>query len=211
VRLCVALAIAAACERTPTSAPPCLADEIGALSPGWTLHPECTPDSVRCRQACTTGDAHSCVALALEIDRTKDAHEAQDLYERACRLGLATGCTNWGAHVWTHCKNVSSTCLARVFDKTCKSGDPWGCGMVARLLVENSKSPLDHARGIIMLEQACDEAPITCRMLARYVEKGNFGSPDPAWVEDLMIQGCDGGDVTACGHKSVEELDNESR
>jgi hypothetical protein len=229
----LALALLSGCERAeprlelkpePTKPEPpkkpCLTDEVGELSLGWEKRPECTPEDTSCRDGCFNGDRYACFAraIAIEPDRSKEA-EVVDLFKRACRLGLALGCTNWGAHQWSDATDgsdhrtprpgidASKDCVLAVFNKACGAKEVLACGMLGRMGVEFAKNPTELARGKALLESSCTEfkGP-PCRMLAYYIEKGKFGPPDRSRIKALMTSACEGGDKDACGeHATVDE------
>lgn len=203
----VALALCAACERkavTPAvSDPPsnesCVADELGPLKPGWKVLGDCETDTDECRTRCRDGDADACFNRAILKQNAHGAEsEITQLFLGACKLGLGTGCTNWAAASWTKARGSSAACLYRVFEKTCAIGDPFGCGMLGRMLIENGTSPVDLVRGRVFLSLACAQNPITCTLLAIYLEKDTFGPPNHAKAAELRQQACEAGDDSEC-------------
>jgi hypothetical protein len=127
-----------------------------------------------------------CLAAALAEQGPDGKHDARLLFEHACKHGLAVGCTNWAASVWTSPHDERWQCLYRVFEKTCEPQDPFGCGMTGRLLIEDGSSPIDIATGLVFVQQACVSYAGTCRMLARYIEQGRLGPVDHALIAGLM-------------------------
>ncbi len=210
------------CDREPArevAAPvePCVADEIGELRAGWNEREGCTAKSSECRAACVAGDADACFSLAisLQAEHPRDAEDPQleadyvAYYERACRLGLATGCTNWAAALLFSDTSPSTACMYRFFERTCEAGDLFGCSMTARILIELPRTPIDAWIGYHQLAAACDEwdGP-PCRFLAYYLELGRFGAAEPARIEALLDRACDGGDEEACGKQRAEDVMN---
>lgn len=210
------------CEREPAAevalpAEPCVADEIGQLRWGWTEREGCTAESTECRDACVAGDANACFNLAVSIqaellpdddDRQVEARYVP-YFERACRLGLATGCTNWAAAQLFGETPPATRCLYRMFERACEVGEPFGCSMTARILIEWSRTPIDVWIGYHQLASACDaNAGPPCRFLAYYLELGRFGTAEPARIEALLERACDGGDIEACGKQRAEDAMN---
>lgn len=213
----VALALALGCAGTAPSQPParpslpspaCFADAIGSLAAPWQPRPGCDPEDAACRDACRAGEPNACFDRAIRLQhQDPNDPEVEQLFLAACKGGLAIGCTNWAAERWVVGRRTPWRCLYRVFEKSCGVGEPFGCGMMGRLLVEDGNADEDRARAQKILQQACDRyAGGSCRMLAWYIEQGRFGPPDKTRVDDLMKRACDGGDSAACGdHATAEE------
>jgi len=221
VRALLLIALLAACGREKSRQAPepptekCFADEIGALRGTWNVPAACKESDAACRELCVNGDADACFFVSTENTTTgkDDPKDAPIYFERACRLGLAIGCTNWGAYQLfgrqdpdsaDHTPRPSRRCLYRVFSKTCDVGDAFGCSMTARILVEWPRTPADLWIAFSQLSNACDkfDGP-PCRFLAYYLDRGDFGAADPAYVKDLLKRACDGGDDEACGVTSA--------
>lgn len=207
-----AIGVVSACARSERRRTErCLADEVGLLRPEWRVIEDCTVDNPACREACRARDADACLnrAFALEAEHHP---EAPIWFERACRLGLALGCTNWGAGTWARAvvgnptANVSRGCVLRVFRRACDAGESMGCGMVGRYQIENSVSPFEPAIGAAQLVSACGRfnGP-PCRMLAYYFELGMVGPQTSTMSSTLMQRACDGRDEAACGHGTAIE------
>lgn len=211
--------VLAACDRqpqtarvtTPPTPPPapaerCFADEIGELRPDWKPRAACNHNRSACRKACFSGDGDSCFNLAIAVQLDGDLHndEISDYFKRACRSGLASGCTNWAAGEWLGSSSREWSCLYRIFDRSCDSGEPFGCSMTARMLIEESRTPFDRWVAFVQLTNACNafEGP-PCRFLALYIEQGSFGPPDPTGVKTLLERACRGGDPAACGKSTA--------
>lgn len=200
------IALAAACERhadkplEDKAAPEtCLADELGTLREGWDMLDECETDSEACRAQCRDGDGDACFHLAITVQASRLADpRAHELFLRSCKLGLATGCTNWAAAAWVKTLGPSRQCLTRVFENTCASGDSFGCGMVGRILIEARTSAVDLIRGQVYLTLACAQHAATCNLLAMYYDDETFGPPDPAKAAALRKQACEGGNDSEC-------------
>lgn len=214
------VALLVACERDHAAESKikrevCAADELGELQNEWYVIDDCTADSTECRTACTRGDGDACFNFAIALQaRDGESTQPRQYFERACKAGLAIGCTNWGANMMASGAAPSWRCTYRLFERTCDVGDPFGCSMAARLLVEWPRTPLDPWIGYAQLTRACDEMKgPPCRFLAFYIEQGKFGASDPARVQALLGRACDGGDDGACGdHETADEtLDGSGR
>ena len=221
-RALLLLALLVACEREKAHeevrpAEKCFADEIGTLRRTWNIPDACKDSNDVCGELCVNGDADACFFVSTRNTATgkDDPKDAPIYFERACRLGLAIGCVNWGAYQLfgrqdsgsaDHTPRPSRRCLYRVFSKACDVGDEFGCSMTARILVEWPRTPADVWIAFSQLSNACDKfhGP-PCRFLAYYLDRGDFGAADPAYVKDLLKRACDGGDDEACGVTSAAD------
>ena len=197
------------CAHAREEKPSCLADKLGALELGPKSRPSCRTDSEECIDACEDGDGWSCWARAtrLESDEQTKA-EARLLYRRACRLGIASGCTNYAAHLWIDAESPAEVhCAIDIFAKACDARDAWGCGMHGRLLVDRSVDEKGREQGRVILEKSCEAMKaFPCRVLALELEKDRLGPYDPARIQALLALACEGGDEDACGdHASAAE------
>jgi len=138
--------------------------------------------------------------VQLELGKTESRSENASLFRRACELGHASGCTNYAASLWVEPADASDlACAQRLFQASCAARDPFGCGMVGRMLVDSGR-PADIERGRKVLETSCDELRgFVCRALALELESGSLGAYDPARIKPLLERACAGGDPDACG------------
>jgi TPR repeat protein len=130
----------------------------------------------------------------------KTAGEAAHLFERACTLGAANGCTNYAARIWANEHSEEQlACARRTFEKACAAREPFACGMVGRLMLE-STTPPPFAQGRKYLEDACNDlGGFPCRVLAKHLESGHLGDYSPELIRILLSRACAGGDPDACG------------
>ncbi len=184
------------------AAPVCLADTLGALRLEHVPRPGCTAADLACRDACFKGDASSCYERAIQIEHGDSSAKSQAvfLFHRACKLGHASGCTNYAAHIWGDSGRAAELpCAQRIFEETCRAKDTFGCGMLGRMLVDSGR-PDDVTRGESVLENSCDELRgFVCRALALELESGKLGEYGAARIEFLLDRACAGGDPDACG------------
>jgi hypothetical protein len=198
-----------ACRKTEPKrqGPWCFVDGVGSLHPEWSVIESCTADDKACLAACNNGDGDACInrAFALQEHDPTATRETQDLFEKACRAGLALGCTNWGAGEWFDGVGPMR-CVVRAFERACDVKEAMGCGMVGRVMIENPRTFYDVALGEAELLSACGRmrGP-ACRMLAYYMEKDFMGPASPKVMADLMAQACAGQDEDACGHSIPSE------
>jgi TPR repeat protein len=214
VQLALAALVLCACKDAPAtkpavaSEPPCLIDAVTIVRLKLRENAACTEANQQCRDLCEGGDADACMSRAVAIERgSNDEAEARSLFERACKLGLANACTNWAATVWAVEDNPPARCLVRTFEKTCASGDHFGCGMAGRLRVSYRVGFAALPRARIELETSCMRlGGFPCRILALNGERGMFPGISRQRIRDLMKQACEGDDTPACGtHATVEE------
>ena len=190
-------------------AEPCLADGLGALSNPGELEVACYERGRSCADACEAGDPHACMQVAYVRERERDHAAASAAYEGACRGGLAIGCTNLGAHLWLVARPSTpahATCARRLFERSCETGEEFGCGMIGRMLSATATTPAerDHARKYF--HRVCaDVGAMTCRMYAFHLEAGELGPPNPLLVRQLLERACATGDAGACGRATARE------
>jgi TPR repeat protein len=149
---------------------------------------------------CTVGDGSSCLALAYAAAR----RDARRLYGQACVLGAAIGCTNYAATIWAgQASDAQLACARRTFEKACSVNEPFGCGMVGRLMLESTDSP-SYAEGRRYLEKSCDRVGgFSCRVLAKHLESGKLGPYRPEAMPALLTRACATGDRDACGEHAT--------
>jgi hypothetical protein len=136
-----------------------------------------------------------------------DKTEAAHLYRQSCLLGAANACTNYAAQLWTQQhSDEQALCARRTFEKACAAKEPFACGMVGRVMLEDT-NPARYEEGRKYLEAACDTlGGFPCRVLAKHLESGSLGSYAPERITTLLARACAGGDTVACGnHKSASE------
>jgi TPR repeat protein len=115
-----------------------------------------------CLSSCTSGDGGACYWLAYALQKAKAPEPSiEALFQRACRLGVTSGCTNRAAGVLSgEVENDrNQTCAARTFQKTCAHDDPWGCTMYALHLSRGMGVPQDRKLALQVLEKSCKYGP----------------------------------------------------
>ena len=209
------LALSAACKNRTERAKEdvrartgCVIDWAAELALEWE-HPDgCELDDLQCRDACFAGDAPSCVERGYRVQQVKGRdEEATLLFLRGCEYGHASGCTNYAAALWASSEvDQVRECARRIFDATCKARDPFGCGMLGRMMLEAAEEPGEIALGRRVLEDGCkDLGGFACRALALHLESGKLGPADPKRVKELLARACDTGDEDACDHDKADE------
>jgi len=127
-----------------------------------------------CLSRCTSGDGSSCYWLAYALQQSKAPAPASDvLYQRACNLGIISGCTNRAADLVNQGIDGSrvQTCAAQTFSKGCSLNDPWACTMYALHLGRGMGVPKDKAAALKALEKSC-----------------RYGEKDPACVRGMQLK-----------------------
>jgi len=183
---------------------PCIADSITALQRVPSVLP-CTFDDWQCRAKCRAGSAAACLGIAYAAQKDpKTEGEATAYFQRACLLGEANACTNYAAFIWASDHSDSQlTCARRTFEKACSAKEPFACGMVGRLMLENTDPP-QFAAARKYLEAACNEVSgFPCRVLAMHLESGKLGEYQPTRIRSLLAQACAAGDPDACGEPAT--------
>lgn len=208
----LALAGCASSKPPPKSSPApaaCLADGLGALKSPPELDTACLADD-SCARACAAGTADACMArgYSLQQDPAREG-EARPLYATACRLGLAIGCTNYGAGLWLSHQPASAAdeaCASRLFDRSCEVREQFGCGMAGRMMAAGAETPEQKEAARQFFDRTCTQlGAMSCRMYAHHLERGDFGPFEPATVRALMHRACETGDEDACGRETATE------
>jgi TPR repeat protein len=147
-------------------------------------------------------------AYFIQRDPEQEA-EATRLFGRACSLGLAIGCTNYGAGLWLNhqpASDADTACARRLFDRSCAAREQFGCGMAGRMMAADAKTPEQKQAARRWFDRTCtDLGAMSCRMYAHHLERGDLGDFDQATVHALMQRACDTGDEDACGHDNATE------
>jgi hypothetical protein len=207
---CASAATPAPANSTAAGAPSCIADGLGTLHDPPELDTACAAKGASCRAACEAGDPSGCMlyGYTLQHDHTYDLANAQ--FARACTLGLAIGCTNFGAGLWLGHRSASPpavACARKLFERSCGVRESFDCGMLARMRAVAAKTPQSREAARLFFEETCtDLGAMTCRMYAYHLERGDLGTAEPATIHALMQRACDTGDSPACGeHATVAE------
>ncbi len=121
----------------------------------------------QCLNRCTAGAGTDCYWLANAIQQREQPDAAiEPLYQRACKLGVVSGCTNRAASEfpgWT--KQQAETCQARTFKAGCRKDDPWACAMYARSLAGGTGVTRHLGLSLDMIYKTCqlDGGEDACR------------------------------------------------
>lgn len=111
-----------------------------------------------CFARCVSGAAESCYWLGQTLQEKKATTEAVDaLFVRSCKLGIASGCTNFTAGLPDGKKDKPEVraCTLQTYERTCGHNDPWGCTMYAFELTRHNHSAADRTKALAALAKSC--------------------------------------------------------
>jgi hypothetical protein len=144
----------------------------------------CVAGAPDCLRKCQDGDPTACYGAALFHEARQQRSMSDGLFLQACKLGVASGCTNRAASTYRFTMNPTlseSQCVVSTFDKTCTLQDAWGCTMFAMMLMHGTGVSIDLVRARSVLEQSCifgehDDACKTARTLREELDQIQNGS-----------------------------------
>jgi hypothetical protein len=116
----------------------------------------CTAAVDQCLNRCRTGHAEDCYAAAIVVQKAKDGPLAQALFQKACSLGIVSGCTNRAAKEDSEQNN---SCSIRTYELACNHDDPWACTMMGLHLVRGIGIEKDPTKARKMLSKSCRFGP----------------------------------------------------
>jgi TPR repeat protein len=148
------------------SAKNCPASEIPQQEKVNYLRPKsCTANPELCLSQCESGKGDFCYILAYDMQQSKSSIQASEaLYQRACKLGVMSGCTNRAAGMFVEKANdeASKQCAAKTYSTVCSFDDPWACTMYAFHLIRGIGVKKDLDLALEVLKKSCkygDEDP----------------------------------------------------
>jgi TPR repeat protein len=114
----------------------------------------CSAAPEQCLAACRTGTAGDCYATAIVFQKARPENDliAQALFQRACMLGMVSGCTNRAA---AKDMEQNNACAIRTYDLACDRDDPWACTMVGLHLIRGIGIEKNLARARQALAKSC--------------------------------------------------------
>jgi len=143
---------------------------------------DCKPGGLSsCLARCSGGVPGSCYWLAYALqqqDAPPDSYES--LYQRACKLGVMSGCTNRAAGILVATQGAderAQSCAAATFEAVCAFDDPWACTVRALHLSRGMGVKQDTERALRVLAKSCkygaqDEACTYGERIRRDIEAG---------------------------------------
>ena len=114
----------------------------------------CSAAPEQCLAACRTGTAGDCYAMAIVFQKARRENDviAQTIFQRACMLGVVSGCTNRAA---AKDMEQNNTCAVRTYGLACDLNDPWACTMVGFHLIRGIGIEKNPARARQALAKSC--------------------------------------------------------
>lgn len=109
-----------------------------------------------CFSRCNSGDASACHQLGQALQKDHGA-AAELLHQRACRLGIVSGCTNRAAGLLREKPEdeAAAACAARTLTLGCAADDPWACALHGLNLALGQGVAQDQPKALEMLRKAC--------------------------------------------------------
>lgn len=163
------------CASTTTADPLSEFESLESKKPRWLFFDHRCPadvfpdhivqlnyDAMHCARAmpscllqCESGQGNSCYALALHAEEKKLMLVAQALFQRACLLGIVSGCTNSASYR----AEKQLSCAIKTYDMACARNDPWGCTMFGTHLSHGDGVARNPELARRVLEKSCDLMP----------------------------------------------------
>lgn len=115
-----------------------------------------------CLSRCEDSDADACYWLGQSmIPESASRSAAQVLFQRACKLGVVSGCTNRAAGILKQSQDDphAQSCAAETFSKGCSLNDPWACTMYALHLSRGLGIKRDPNLALKALDKSCKNGP----------------------------------------------------
>lgn len=111
-----------------------------------------------CVLRCESGDASQCFIAGLTHQSLGNGAHADGLFQRACKLGGAGGCTNLAAT--DRANGVGDEmCIANTFFGACDGGDAWACSMSGVVLWDGEGVETDRERAKKYFDKSCAISP----------------------------------------------------
>jgi len=135
----------------------CPTDLMPSRAPVDARNDHCKAPYDTCLSKCEAGDGGSCYWLAYQLQQNGAQSEIyESLFQRSCKLGIVSGCTNHAAALLRAKDDVSTQkCAARTFERGCGYEDPWACTMYALVLSRGLGVAQDEASALKVLDKSC--------------------------------------------------------
>lgn len=117
-----------------------------------------SPNLSLCFSKCSEGEAGSCYWLAYALQQgNAESRVYEPIYQRACKLGVMSGCTNRAAGMSSEESGDSriQACAVETYSKVCTFDDPWACTMYAFHLIRGIGVPVNKKLALKVLEKSC--------------------------------------------------------
>jgi hypothetical protein len=163
-----------------------------------------------CKVQCSRNDARSCDQLGVLIaQKTPSDASINGLFDKACKLGDASGCANLGTRLLSTPGQHNPGAAAPLLEKACAMGDARGCSMAGDLFWVGNGVPSDGPRAMRSYAKGCDGGDqYACTNLGVIYMGGAKGvTVDFTKGAALARRACYGGVSVACGNAgAINEL-----
>jgi hypothetical protein len=157
--------------------------------------------SDRGKNACDSGDAAACVALAQAAEAAKEFDRAVDLYLKACNGRAGAGCTGFGV-LYNRGLGVTrdATQAAVYYERGCTLGDMAGCNNLGTVYQFGSTGFRDPVKAAGLYERACSNGQMDgCANLGLLLMDTPAASPEEKTRgRGLLAKACTAGIARAC-------------
>jgi TPR repeat protein len=163
-------------------------------------------DAQDCTLQCDKGDRASCQQLGrLYTDGAsgvaKDPTRARTLFEKACGLDHAGGCSDLGIALLTDDAAKDPPRAATSFERACKLGEANGCFNLANLYYEGVGVTADKTKAFSLYEQACNAGKAAgCINLGAAYDDGEGVAVDKPKAFSLFKRACEGDEPIGCNN-----------
>ncbi|MGE8643961.1 hypothetical protein [Acinetobacter vivianii] len=143
-------------QKCPSSSSPIIQTLLSSISDS-TVN-ACEDNQSKCYQLCLKNDAVACYFSALSLQEANYKLPAEQLFQRSCELGVASGCTNRAAGMLSFTEHLTAEqkkCIFSTFEKTCDWRDPWGCTMFADQLISEENTEPNYKKALNVLNYSC--------------------------------------------------------
>lgn len=158
-----------------------------------------------CEAECSAGRSAACFVRGLLAQHDQDDTQAS-WFARGCAAGSPIACTNFGAEGFAAKRKLEPGCMLSLFQAACAESEPFGCGMMGRMYVEDRGIAPNAAKAREILVPSCKSlGGFPCWVLGTYLHDGRLGDVDDGGARDAFARGCKTGYAPAC--TSLDELD----
>lgn len=164
-----------------------------------------------CKVQCARDNAPSCDQLGVSLANKNPADASVNaLFEKACRLGNASGCANLGTRLLYGGGGERNPAAATsILERACAQGDARGCSIAGDAFWAGLGIPSDGPRALKNYAKGCDGGnELACTNLgAIYMGSAKGVAVDFAKAAALARRACHGGVAIACGNAgAINEL-----
>jgi hypothetical protein len=167
-------------------------------------------DPEDCKVQCSRNDAQSCDQLGVLIaNKLPSDGNVNLLFERACKLGNASGCANLGTRLLSSPVQQNRVLASMLFERSCVMGDARGCSIAGDVFWLGAGVASDGPRAMRNYAKGCDGGDqAACTNLGVIYMGGAKGvTVDFAKGAALARRACYGGVSVACGNAgAINEL-----